>query len=107
MARHSKIPTIPPSRLNTDRQSLLEMLEETPQDARELSQRSGIPEREVYTHLSHLERSLNSRNQQMTITPAKCTACGFTFDKRGLFKKPSRCPDCRNERISPPLYAIK
>lgn len=54
--------------------------------------------------LAHIRRSIGSALQ---ITPAACEKCDFTFDKRDRFTAPSRCPNCRSERISGPWISIE
>ena len=42
-------------------------------------------------------------------TRQRCLACGFTFTDRAprRFQAPSRCPQCRSERISEPRFRIE
>jgi transcriptional regulator len=74
--------------------------------ARELSGMLSIPEREVYGHLEHLRRTLQSSDQSFVVIPSRCRKCGFLFSKRDKLKKPGRCPQCRETLISEPLFTI-
>lgn len=91
----------------TLRQRLRAALEEEPRSARELSGLLGIPEREIYGHLEHLRSSLRGAGRELAIMPARCRKCGFLFRKREKFKKPGRCPQCRETLIAEPLFSIR
>ena len=103
----SRKPPVPRERSETLRKSLLEELGRGPFTARELSTRVGLGEKEVAPHLEHLERSLRGRGEQLVITPAKCLGCGHEFTDRRALTKPSRCPNCRSERIAPPQFKVE
>ncbi len=90
----------------TTRRRMLELLKETPITARGLSQALGVSEKEVYEHLPHIEKSLRMSGG-IICEPARCLECGFSFSKRTRVTSPSRCPVCRSEAISPPLYSYR
>jgi predicted Zn-ribbon and HTH transcriptional regulator len=96
----------PPDRKETVRRKILSLLSETPLSALQISARVGIPEKEVYAHLPHVKKTVGRLGGRLLVTPAECNACGFSFRKRERPDKPSRCPVCRGESISPPLFAI-
>lgn len=91
----------------TIRQQLIELLRRDAHDARELSQSVGIREKEVYEHLPHIERSLSAKGEKLETHAPRCIACGFRFNKREKTNPPSRCPQCKSERIGSPKYRIK
>jgi predicted Zn-ribbon and HTH transcriptional regulator len=91
----------------TLRRALADALERGPLTARELSERVGLPEREVAGHLAHLERSLKHAGRTLTVLPARCVACGFVFSKRERKARPSRCPECKSERLEPPRFGVQ
>jgi predicted Zn-ribbon and HTH transcriptional regulator len=66
----------------------------------------GISEKEVYGHLSHIARSVASRDKKIVITPASCLACGFVFENRKRFTRPGRCPQCKKSHIQSPRFRI-
>jgi predicted Zn-ribbon and HTH transcriptional regulator len=99
-----KRPAAPRAASETVRQALRRELEAGPASARDLSVRVRISEREVLAHLPHLERSLAHDGMQLAIEPAECLACGYRFAERARHSTPSRCPECRSERIAPPLF---
>lgn len=89
------------------RESIRRELLQAPATARDLSQRIGIPERDVATHLEHLDRSLKHKEERLIIDPPKCLECGFAFTERHRFTRPSGCPQCRGRRISQPEFRIE
>lgn len=93
----------------TPRQILLSILEDSqiPLSIRELSIKAGLSEKEVIHHLSHLRKSVRNKMFRLEIIPAECKDCGFSFQKRKDFKKPSRCPICKSEYIDPPLIDLQ
>jgi transcriptional regulator len=73
--------------------------------AKDISKILGIMEKEVYEHLAHVEKSSLSKKSIIS-DPARCLDCGFVFKKRTRFSAPSRCPVCRSESITTPLYSL-
>lgn len=111
MAREKRFPggtdaPVPRERFETARRQILVLLSERPRSAKELSSDVRIPEKEVYGHLDHLRKSLRRKRRRVFVTPAECLACGFVFRKRERFAKPGRCPVCRGESVSEPLFFI-
>jgi hypothetical protein len=86
---------------------MIELLDKKDMDARDLSQTLSIREKEVYAHLSHISRSVSAQRKKLMIIPAECLECGFVFEKRKRFTRPSRCPHCKNEHIQNPMYRIE
>ena len=104
--RRQRTAPVPTERTATVRAALAEALREGPATARELSERVGIPEKDVPGHLEHLERSLEAHGEKLTIEPAECLACGYAFAGRRKLTRPGRCPECGSERIEPPAFRI-
>lgn len=75
--------------------------------AREISVRASVQERDVADHLRHLERSLTHGGEQLHTSAPHCIKCGFEFTQRERHSRPSRCPRCKSERISPPSFKIQ
>jgi hypothetical protein len=92
----------------TEREIITELLEGAaePLTLRDISQMARLQEKEVLDHLDHIHRSIKAQSKGIKVAPARCRSCGFTFAKREDFKKPSRCPVCKSESISPPAYSI-
>jgi hypothetical protein len=85
----------------TIRKEIIALLSTGEWTAKDISQAMHIPEKEVYSHLEHVHRSLRGT---LRIKAPACLACGFTFTKRRTFRAPSRCPLCKNEHIKEPLF---
>ena len=95
-----------PARAETIRSALRDALRAGQHTLRELSQLSGVSERDLPEHLEHLARSLSHDAERLVIEAARCLACGFTFEQRTRFKRPGRCPACKATRISQPRFTI-
>jgi predicted Zn-ribbon and HTH transcriptional regulator len=82
----------------THRQAIKRVLgDNEPRTLRDLSQEIGLSERDVAHHLQALDRVRGF----LTWHPARCLGCGFEFTGRRKARKPSRCPECRSQRLSP------
>ncbi|MEZ4223663.1 MAG: transcriptional regulator [Polyangiaceae bacterium] len=92
----------PAERAQTVRAAIREVLEGRTLDAREISALVSVSEREVVEHLSHLMQG----RPPVRMTPPRCRQCGFSFDKRARSARPSRCPQCRSERIEAPRFSL-
>ncbi len=90
----------------TVRLELRQILRERPLTARELSARVRISEKEVAGHLEHLARSLRQSGDRLRVDPTTCLACGFVFKDRTRLTKPSRCPECKSQRLAPCRFVI-
>ncbi len=92
--------------MQTIRKQMIGLLEKEEMSARELSQAVRIREKEVYEHLAHIGRTVNTKRKKLVITPSQCLECGYVFKDRKRFTRPGRCPHCKNERINNPAYRI-
>ena len=92
--------------MQTIREQMIGLLEKEEMSARELSQAVKIREKEVYEHLAHIGRTVNTKRKKLVITPSQCLGCGYVFKDRKRFTRPGRCPHCKNERINNPAYQI-
>lgn len=92
---------------STTRQRITDALRSAPHDAAELSTTIGIPRSAVYGHLDHVAQTISSddTDEQFLVAPPECRECGFDrFDDP--MNDPSRCPECRSERIAEPQFLI-
>jgi len=100
-------PSEPPGlQIGTVRQRIIHLLEQEEVTARDISQRVGIREREVYDHLHHIAKSMTARGKKLKIPPFACLGCGYVFKERERFTRPGRCPRCRGTRIQKPVYRL-
>jgi len=93
--------------MSTIRQEIMTLLSEGQYGAKSISKIIRISEKEVYEHLSHIDRSLKSQNRKLRIIPALCLECGFVFESRNRFTSPGKCPRCKGEHIQDPGYSIE
>lgn len=96
----------PPDRKETVRRKILALLAERPLTARQISARVGVPEKEVVAHLPHLQRTAGTLGGRLAVTPAECRKCGYVFRKRERPSRPGRCPLCKGESISEPVFSF-
>lgn len=106
MKQKPKGPFISAQRHETIRKEIMSLLIGQALSAKDLSADVHIPEKDVYGHLEHIERSARKTSYHFTVIPAECAKCGFVFKKRERLKKPGRCPICHEEHIREPLFSI-
>ena len=90
----------------TIRQHIIDLLTQREMNATELSQDLGIREKEVYEHLPHISRSVAAQGKMLVILPSQCLSCGYVFEERKRFTRPSRCARCRGTHLQRPAYVI-
>ncbi len=89
----------------TLRKEMAEVLGRETLDLRGISKRFGVREKEALEHLEHIAKSV--RSGRLIAEPARCDRCGFSFRKRSRLSTPSRCPVCKGESVTPPLFKIE
>ncbi|SFR46422.1 transcriptional regulator [Halogeometricum limi] len=92
----------------TTRQRIADALREQPHTATSLSETVGLPRSSAYHHLEHVAQSVNSADgdERFLVAPPECRECGFSaFDDPVNY--PSRCPECRSERIEEAVFKIE
>ena len=58
--------------------------------------------------IKHISKTLKNDGKVIKIQPPYCIACGFVFKQNiKTLKIPSKCPKCREQRISWPMIEIK
>lgn len=92
----------------TPRRHLMQLLTGQLYSSRQLAGLLALSERQVEDHLLHVMRSLaGDRTRKFILEPSLCRECGFVFRERTRLTRPSRCPRCRSEAITPPRYGIE
>lgn len=99
-------PPVPAEQAATLRQQIVALLQQRTVSAKDLSMAIGLPEKQVYEHLEHIRRSCQKQQKTLRIAPATCKKCGFVFEKRQRFQKPSKCPICRGQAIQEPRFSL-
>jgi predicted Zn-ribbon and HTH transcriptional regulator len=85
----------------TRRERLEELLGKGSFTVEQLARFLDTPVRNVVDDLEHVRQSAGD---DFYMRPPECEACGFVFNKRRKIKRPSRCPECREERIIGPWF---
>ncbi len=83
------------------------MLEGRSFSVKDISLALRISEKDAYSHLAHIQLTVEKRKLKFILTPAECMKCGFIFKKRERLKKPGKCPLCHGESITLPMYSIE
>ena len=88
----------------TIRQQLVALLEQGEWSSIDLSKELSIEERDVFTHLEHVKKSLKDR--KLIIDPYQCLSCNYHFKKRNRLDRPGRCPKCKGSHIRMALFSL-
>jgi len=96
----------PRERGESVRKALIGVLSGRSLSAKEISSELGIREREVAEHLEHLGRSVVAAGGKLTVEPARCASCGFEL-RSDRMRRPSRCPECKSERLTAPRFRVE
>ena len=88
------------------RKDLIALLSEQPRSVSSLARDLGLRRGDVEDDLRHAIRSARAAGHRVEILPARCRACGFTFDE-GKLTRPGRCPACRGTRLFEPQILIR
>lgn len=88
----------------TKREEITSYLQAYPRTAKELAALLGMKITEVISHLEHVKRSTG---KQFQINPAQCSQCDFVFRKREKLNTPSKCPQCKGQRVEGPWLRIE
>ena len=89
----------------TKRQQLMDLLEEGEWNSIDLSKALSLEEREIFTHIEHVKKSLKGR--KLVIDPYQCLSCNYLFKKRNRLDRPGRCPQCKGSHIRMALFSIR
>ena len=92
----------------TLRQRIVQEITGTLRSSRQLAELIRVPEREIEDHLTHIVKSVSrDRTRRFVLDPSACQRCGYVFRERSRLRRPSRCPHCRSEDITPPRFGIE
>ncbi|MEK6774300.1 MAG: transcriptional regulator [Bdellovibrionota bacterium] len=90
--------------MGTVREKIIEELKLQPTSAYGLAKVIKSTAKSIEAHLEHVAKSVGPA---FKVTSAECRECGFKFNKRDRYTRPTKCPKCRNEDIFPPLFFIE
>jgi transcriptional regulator len=94
-----------PTVMKTLRRELLARLAGQPRSVSSLARELGLKRADVEEDLRHALRSAEAEGWRVDVLPAKCRACGFTFDQ-GRLSRPGKCPACRSTRLFEPQILL-
>jgi predicted Zn-ribbon and HTH transcriptional regulator len=80
------------------RKHLIALLTDQPRSVSSIARELGLSRDGVEEDLQHAIRSARAAGHHVSVLPARCKTCGFTFDDTRL-AKPSKCPGCHGTRI--------
>ena len=89
----------------TRRKDIILLLSNQAMTVRELAEWFRADSRDILTDLQHVAQSV--KPGKLVMDPSACRQCGFVFKKREKHKRPSRCPECKAEKITEPVFSIK
>lgn len=92
--------------MKTPRQQMIDRLRREAMTALDISQALRIPEKDVYRHLAHIQKTVAGQGGKLAVIPCTCQACGYSFTGRRRLTRPGRCPRCRESRIDHPVFRI-
>ena len=90
----------------TTRQRIASFLRERPAEAGQIATEFEITTATALSHVEHISKSLDGTDEQLLAAPPECRDCGFDgFDS--LINRPSRCPTCKSESVSEPVFTVR
>ena len=88
----------------TRRKDIIDLLSKQSMTVRELTVWFHADTRDILIDLEHIAQSV--RPSRLIMEPSSCRQCGFVFKKRERRKRPSKCPECKGEKITEPVFSI-
>jgi predicted Zn-ribbon and HTH transcriptional regulator len=90
----------------TTRERIADRLRAEPATPSALAAEFDVGPHSAVEHVRHLARSLDAADEQLQVAPPTCEDCGFDrFDDPANL--PSRCPDCKHEAVTEPVFRIE
>ena len=89
-----------------DYQLMIDLLSKEEMSVRDISDKTGISEKEVRKRLSYIACSLDSQGKKIIIRPARCRVCGYASLNRMPLSLPERCRMCKKAPLDRPAYRI-
>lgn len=87
----------------TRRARLIQLLSLGRYTPKDLAKTVGTKVVELIEDLEHIQKSVG---KALEISPAVCDRCEYTFEDRKRLSNPSRCPECKAERVMGPWLHI-
>lgn len=93
--------------MTTLRQQMIDLLETDWHTVRDLSKTLKLSEKDIYAHMSHIQRSAKAQKKKLVVSPYQCLSCAYVFKDRKRLTRPGRCPKCKGGPIEPAWFRIK
>jgi len=87
-------------------QQMIDLLSNEELSVRDISNKTGISEKEVHKSLSHIACTLDSQGKKIIIRPARCRVCGYVSLNHMPLSLPERCRNCKKAPLDKPAYRI-
>ncbi len=88
----------------TRREEIAQFLRRRPATVKDVAAQFDLRHSLALDDLQHVRKS---NREDFVIEPARCRNCGFEFRDRDRLSTPSRCPECKDERIDGPWFRIE
>jgi len=90
----------------TTRERIADRLRAEPLSPADIAREFDVRASTALDHVDHLARSLEPTDEALMAAPPACNDCGFDgFDR--LVNRPSRCPECKSENVSEPVFTVE
>ena len=89
----------------TRRKDMIALLRTQSMTVSELTRYFCTEPKEILADLQHIEQSVKPK-ERLEREPAACKSCGYVFASREKMKRPSKCPVCKEEKITEPIFSI-
>ena len=89
----------------TTRERMTDRLREEPLSAPALAREFDVRASNAVSHVRHIAQSLEETDERLLVAPPECRSCEFDgFDDPA--NRPSRCPDCKSEDVTEPVFRV-
>lgn len=88
----------------TRREQIVTFLKRRDATVKDVAGQFGLRMSDAVDDLEHVRKS---NRDAFEIEWARCSKCEFSFEKRDKLTTPSRCPECKSERIEGPWVSIR
>jgi Predicted transcriptional regulator containing an HTH domain fused to a Zn-ribbon len=84
---------------------MTDRLREEPLSAPALAREFDVQASNAVSHVRHIAQSLEETDERLLVAPPECRSCEFdSFDDPA--NRPSRCPDCKSEDVTEPVFRV-
>lgn len=93
--------------IETRRRELVEVLGKDKKTVKQLADLFRVEPKFILEDLKHISISLKNVHKKLKEQFPLCNICGYEFRKREKLSRPSKCPKCRSEDITEPVFWIE